>query len=653
MDKHDKEVEFSVSDSFVNYLSANKTATSDNSSLLSIPSCLWLPQGPIIKMPSSPQPPPVSETQKKDQSNLSQHHSEMSDKVFSEQESSKDDNEELSGFSEFVSNGSAIEKERHVIDNFNGILYHVIPTYNQINILFSTKGLYNQFVNSLDKELHSRSPNKDSPIYQTHLQGKKCVITCKKSDSSIVVTGPGNSIWRETTFIRLSLRLFKIFASENEAQQPDKIHSSTPVESRHQPHKMLPLSPIDFGKSLSHCEIQSSQPTMTDINRQLNNLCEITKNLQGQINKINEVMCQLIQKAEDVQKAETIKDHLSVESSMDNHSNPITINEDVNDSKIVPGNMSYSQALNNKQLPPIQTRNNQRKSPCDTDTNLNNKPQQKTGKSTKNSPPKSNKIGTSQKQSTPQTLIIGDSILSGVNQKGLRNKVECQPVSGASVDSLLEKIKIYDLKIFQNIIIYVSGNDASQNIDIEYIEEKYEQLVCLIKDKNPTINIYLCSICPRGDTCVDDINEVIKRQSAIHGGTFIDINKTFYNKNNQLKSHFYKPRDNIHLSSSGTRGLLGCINQHIDIVESFKHCAYYGPSAKIDSAAYPRRNESRLSAPSSNNHHGRGVQHHNNVERCFKCGLTNHKTYQCGHKKQLQCYICKFYGHKDSVCWNF
>ena len=90
----------------------------------------------------------------------------------------------------------------------------------------------------------------------------------------------------------------------------------------------------------------------------------------------------------------------------------------------------------------------------------------------------------------------------------------------------------------------MSGNDASQNIDIEYIEEKYEQLVCLIKNKNSTINIYLCSICPRGDTCVDDINDMIKRQSDIHGGTFIDIHKSFYNKFNQLKSHFYKPRDN-------------------------------------------------------------------------------------------------------------
>ena len=96
--------------------------------------------------------------------------------------------------------------------------------------------------------------------------------------------------------------------------------------------------------------------------------------------------------------------------------------------------MSYSKALNTKQLHSVQTRNNQRKSPCDTDINLNNKPQQKTGKSTKFFLKKTHKIGTSQKQSTAQTLIIGDSIFPGVNQKGLRNKDECQPVSGASVD---------------------------------------------------------------------------------------------------------------------------------------------------------------------------------------------------------------------------
>ena len=55
------------------------------------------------------------------------------------------------------------------------------------------------------------------------------------------------------------------------------------------------------------------------------------------------------------------------------------------------------------------------------------------------------------------------------------NKVEIRPLSWASVDLLLEKIQIYNLKKFQNIIIYVSRNDASQSIDIEYIEEQAAQ----------------------------------------------------------------------------------------------------------------------------------------------------------------------------------
>ena len=117
-----------------------------------------------------------------------------------EQEISENTAEEFSGFSEFFTNGSATEREHKVSDKFNGILYHVIPTYNQINILFSTQGLYSKFVNSLDKEVHSGSQNKDNPIYQTHLQGKKCILTCKKSESSILVTGPGKVFGEKLLF---------------------------------------------------------------------------------------------------------------------------------------------------------------------------------------------------------------------------------------------------------------------------------------------------------------------------------------------------------------------------------------------------------------------------------------------------------------------
>ena len=42
------------------------------------------------------------------------------------------------------------------------------------------------------------------------------------------------------------------------------------------------------------------------------------------------------------------------------------------------------------------------------------------------------------------------------------------------------------------------------------IEEKYEQLLNYFKEKSPETNIYLCSLCPRVDTLVSDINEIIK-----------------------------------------------------------------------------------------------------------------------------------------------
>ena len=40
--------------------------------------------------------------------------------------------------------------------------------------------------------------------------------------------------------------------------------------------------------------------------------------------------------------------------------------------------------------------------------------------------------------------------------------------------------------------------------DYDLIEENY------FKEKSPETNIYLCSLCPRVDTLVSDINEIIK-----------------------------------------------------------------------------------------------------------------------------------------------
>ena len=93
--------------------------------------------------------------------------------------------------------------------------------------------------------------------------------------------------------------------------------------------------------------------------------------------------------------------------------------------------------------------------------------------------------------------------------------------------------------------------------DYELIEEKYDQLLNYFNEKSPETNIYLCSLCPRVDTLVSDINEIIKEYVMI-----IRVLKLMcimrFNKRGQLKIHFYQPRDTIHLSTSGTKEITQC-----------------------------------------------------------------------------------------------
>ena len=68
----------------------------------------------------------------------------------------------------------------------------------------------------------------------------------------------------------------------------------------------------------------------------------------------------------------------------------------------------------------------------------NKKSQKQSGQSTKGPHERAGSSEAS-KQSTAPTLLIGDSILSGVNHRGLKSNIECQPISGATVDTLLDK----------------------------------------------------------------------------------------------------------------------------------------------------------------------------------------------------------------------
>ena len=57
--------------------------------------------------------------------------------------------------------------------------------------------------------------------------------------------------------------------------------------------------------------------------------------------------------------------------------------------------------------------------------------------------------------------------------------------------------------------------------------------------------------------------------------------------------------------------------------------------------------------------YGRHSQPRQQTERtqfecCMKCRLSNHTTFECKHQKQVRCFKCHCYGHKDSsgLCWD-
>ena len=88
---------------------------------------------------------------------------------------------------------------------------------------------------------------------------------------------------------------------------------------------------------------------------------------------------------------------------------------------------------------------------------------------------------------------------------------------------------------------------------------------------------------------------MISRLCHGHQGTYIDVYKTFYNKSRQLKVHFHQPRDNIHLSTSDTEGLLSAINAHTDIVDKIKTCAKMGAHCCTNLTNQGRSNTDQIS----------------------------------------------------------
>ena len=124
---------------------------------------------------------------------------------------------------------------------------------------------------------------------------------------------------------------------------------------------------------------------------------------------------------------------------------------------------------------------------------------------------------------------------------------------GATIPDLIEKIKVYDLKAFSTVIMYIGGNDAANSTSVGVIEDKYDQLISLIKCNNSACRVILCTVVPRGGVDVTQLNGCIQRLAEHWKNQQIEIASECHNlffKDGQLSSRFYD-QDGIHLTNSG------------------------------------------------------------------------------------------------------
>ena len=553
-------------------------------------------------------------------------------------------------------------------DPFNGIFYHIMPSQDSTNIMFYNKPLYNNILTVLSKEFKFPSAEARKFTIKTHVDSKKCNLYIDRNVMTICASGPGHNFWKENNFRKLSENMYKSFVREistvlnasidnqdNASQISTQINLSDSNHTRRDTHTTEEVPPAVPATQQME-QVESTQLQDTPVIRQISTLMDMIHTLQGQISTLTNKVNNLVQQAA-VQTLYRTVDETHVNTTIENTQNqsevlqdnygtndpgpqnsPVTSSSREAQAPLDLQSRSYSTVVKTS-TPKLQKQQTvQRAHFAPRLSRSTNKPTQNPGQA----PTKSLQIN-----SLPeQILLIGDSLISAINPKGLSQKVFKNGISGAKINEIYNKVKVFDLNQFSHVVIYVGGNDASNSVDIEYFEEVYDQLIQHVRQINNSCHIFLCNSCPRGDTDTTEVNEAILRLSEQHGISLIDLDKAFHDKDGNVIMRYYN-RDTIHLSSSGVKRLVGTINNEVSIVCDFESCVF--PSRN----QYSYRTQLHIRKRRTENARKRRYGYHTHTDRnspCYQCGETNHDTNQCRHSEQLKCFHCGFYGHKTIRC---
>lgn len=577
-----------------------------------------------------------------------------------------------------------------VRDRFNGILYHVFPSEGQIDIVFSTKELYLKFKECLDNEFCPSTPNrKNVNKYTAHVRGQRCTLTCNTDKYSIIATGPGHKLWRENNFTRLSVGLYKNFVLETNSELSYS-HTSTPANRSICEGLSSTISPV-LARDDSY-NAHGTGTLLTEIKNQIVSLTELTSDLYGQIKTLSHKIESFPNNPDslcpdrDVQSnvVDQYSIHTVADSILETTRRNLAQHESMmgNTPVTLPGSASYSDVASRASNSTLTNHQRQRSNEQENSSSTCNRQSEQRGvtdKVIKSSTSKSkgqdklpsvpansndqqkikviiNRHNSGQQalpirqhdsvrisKSKKNVLLMGDSVFNRINMKGLNSNVHKHSVSGATVETLMKDIQLYDIEQFDSIVLYIGGNDLSRSTEHDLIEEQYDQLIAIIKSRNPNCKLILSNLAPRGDVDVNIINEMIERLALHHNCDIVDNYRAFFDKHGKLLLRFFSDYDPIHPSNSGMKRILGTINDLMHIVCDFQNCVFQRSASKYhQNRNFVPNNSTRMI--------DRSLQRNNG--RCLNCSEATHSTFECRHKQPIKCWYCGLLGHKQLLCWN-
>lgn len=162
------------------------------------------------------------------------------------------------------------------------------------------------------------------------------------------------------------------------------------------------------------------------------------------------------------------------------------------------------------------------------------------------------------------TLIIGSSILTDIKTKGLNWNTDTSTNHGAGTKQIRKKLSQMDMRCYENVIVYIGENDVANGHLISEISEDIRSLVHDLKVNK--CKIHLCSLCPRKDAQMIQLNNCTKQITEERSVSFIDIHTCFvYGDGGVVNQYFMQ--DGIHLNMRGTSAFVHCINLCVPITK--------------------------------------------------------------------------------------